>query len=54
MCSGSGGPLVQIQQDMKKSEQFDVKVTLTDLYPPSAEVNLRIKHSHLTLSGCYY
>lgn len=38
LCSGTGGPLIKIQHDMNKYEQFDVKVTLTDLYPPTAQV----------------
>jgi len=50
LCSGTGGPLVKIQHDMHKYEQFDVKVTLTDLYPPTAEVQKEIaEKSHGTV-----
>lgn len=42
LCSGTGGPLIKIQHDMKKYEQFDVKVRLTDLYPPTKAVQKEI------------
>jgi SAM-dependent methyltransferase len=50
LCSGTGGPLIKIQHDMNKYEQFDVKVTLTDLYPPTAQVQKEIaerSHGHV-------
>jgi methylase of polypeptide subunit release factors len=42
LCSGSGGPLINIQRDLKKYERFDVRVTLTDLFPPTAKVQKNI------------
>jgi hypothetical protein len=35
LCSGAGGIVPLIQKELKKSQNINVSVTLTDLFPPS-------------------
>jgi len=42
LCSGSGGPLINIQRDLKSKQNFHIKVTLTDLFPPTGELQDQI------------
>jgi len=39
LCSGSGGPLSKIQNDLKEKYNFTINVTLTDLYPNPQEIS---------------
>ena len=42
LCSGSSGPLIQIQEILENRENYPITVTLTDKYP-NIEVFTRIK-----------
>lgn len=45
LCSGSGGPMIEVAQKLRKSQEFeDLKLILSDLYPNQSIITINFPH----------